>query len=152
MRYGLTAALAAAAILAATQASAGGMAGGRGAGGSHGFGGFHAIHGFGGFHGFYAPRFPFNQRDFLVDSPYGPFGSARPEGWQGGAYSGGVTAGFDDYGEGDDYFPEDLHFRVDEPFGPGDIGNRPPPPEPYDEQPWEGSRLAPWHGYGPDDQ
>jgi hypothetical protein len=75
---------------------------------------------------------------------------AQSEGWSGGAYSAGV-AGFD-YDADDDFAPEDLHFRVQDSFGPGDIGRPPPPPQPYDEGPWDGARMDPWHGYQPDDQ
>jgi len=46
----------------------------------------------------------------------------------------------------DDYDIEDLHFRVQEPFGPGDIGR---PPIPGDENvPYMPERPDLWQGYG----
>jgi hypothetical protein len=129
------------AMLAATataNAHMGGM-GGRSSGDFHGSHGFH-------------PRplpFHFHQRNLRVAFPDAGFGSARSEGWGGGAYSAGL-AGFD-YDEADDFAPEDLHFRVQDSFGPGDIGRPSPPPQPYDYGPWEAARMDPWHGYEPDD-
>jgi hypothetical protein len=46
----------------------------------------------------------------------------------------------------------DLHFRVQEPFGPGDLGRPLPPPEtgsPYMSDMRD--RMAPWPGYEPRD-
>jgi len=104
----------------------------------------------GGFHGFHRGAFPFRYHpyNFVAASPHERFGRAQPEGWGGGAYSAGV-AGFD-YDDDNDFAAEDLHFRVQDSFGPGDIGRPSPPPEPYDDQPYEGARLDPWHGYGQD--
>jgi opacity protein-like surface antigen len=130
----------AAAMLAATataDAHMGGM-GGRFSGGFHGFHGFHSR----------PSPFHFHRRDFRIAFPNAEFGSARSEGWGGGAYSGDV-AGFD-YGEDDDFAPEDLHFRVQDSFGPGDIGRPSPPPQPYDDGPWDATRMDPSHGYEPD--
>lgn len=133
----------AAAILAAAasaEAHMGGMAG-RPSAGSHGF------HGFRGFHS----RLPFHNPgfNFALGSPRLRFGRAQFEGWGGGAYSAGVV-GFD-YDQDDDFAPDDLHFRVQDRFGPGDIGRKPPPPpEPYDNGPWEAARMDPWHGYESD--
>ena len=75
------------------------------------------------------------------------FARQQFDGWGGGAYSGDVAAyGYD--GD-DDFAPEDLHFRVQESFGPGDIGRpSPPPPQAYDNGPWDSARMDPWHGYG----
>ncbi len=128
------------AILAATtsvEARMGGM-GGRPSGGFRGFHGFHSR----------AVPFRFHQFNFALASPRERFGNARFEGWGGGAYSGDV-AGFD-YDENDDFAPEDLHFRAQDSFGPGDIGRESPPPEPYDGAPWDASRMEPRYGYAPD--
>jgi hypothetical protein len=124
------------AILATTMSAGAHMggAGGRAAGGFHGS------------YGFRARPFPFRYHRYdFVGFPYARFGTARSEGWGGGAYSAGV-AGFD-YDTDDDFAPEDLHFRVQDSFGPGDIGRQAPPPEPYDDGPWHGARMDPWHGY-----
>src|ERR1700722_6071787 len=132
--------LIAAVMLAATataDAHTGGM-GGRASSGFHGFRGSHS-----------RPfLFHSHRHNFRAAFPDAEFGRPQSEGWGGGAYSGNV-AGFD-YDEGDYFAPEDMHFRVQDSFGPGDIGRSPPPPEPYDDGPWEGARMDPWHGYEPD--
>ena len=104
----------------------------------------------GGFHGFHSRplRFHLHQRDLIVAFPNATFGSARLEGWGGGAYSAGV-ADFDS-DQNNDFAAEDMHFRVQDSFGPGDIGRPPPPPEPYAGGPWDAARLDPWHGYDDD--
>jgi hypothetical protein len=105
-----------------------------------------------GFHGFHGNRtgpFRFGQRNFWPGSPRFRFGTARFEGWGGGAYSAGV-AGFD-YDDDDGFAPDDLHFRVQESFGPGDIGQPARPPVAYDYGPWGTARMDPWHGYEPSD-
>jgi hypothetical protein len=66
-----------------------------------------------------------------------------------------VTGGYGDYDYGadaDDYGPYDddidnLHFRAQEPFGPGDIG-RPPAEE---DAPYVSERMGSWRGYQPQD-
>lgn len=128
------------AILAAT-ASADAHRGGMGGRAS----GFHD--GFHGSHGFHSPGFLFHlhHHGFGAPFPRSRFGSTRFEGWSGGPYSAGV-ADFD-YGGDSDFAPEDLHFRVQESFGPGDIGRPTPPPERYDNGPGDAARMDPWHGY-----
>jgi len=129
------------AAIIATAASAdarGGGMGGRPSAGFHGFRGFHSR------------PFGFRGRGFIPGFSNLGFGTARYEGWGGGAYSGDV-AGFD-YDDDNDFAAEDLHFRVQDSFGPGDIGRPPPPPEPYDYGPWGAARMDPWHGYEPDDE
>jgi hypothetical protein len=123
------------AVLSATAtayAHMGGV-GGRSPGGVHGF------------HGFHSRSFPFgfHRYNFGVG-----FSNGRAAGWGGGAYSGDV-AGFG-YDGDDDFAPEDLHFRVQESFGPGDIGRQAAPDETYDYGPGEAARMDPWHGYEPD--
>jgi hypothetical protein len=111
------------------------------AAGMHGLGrggfshdGFHG----GWFHGHrvIAP-FPFNR---FGPGPYGDWGG------------GGIAAG-GDYENGDyvaaDEGLDGMHFRVQEPFGPGDLG-RPMPPPP-DSGPWDTARLDPSNGYEPQD-
>jgi hypothetical protein len=133
------------AALLTAAASADAHMGGMGGRSSSGFHGFHGTHGF-------HSRFPFHYYgpNFAVTFPGERFGTARNEGWSGGAYSGDV-AGFD-YDDDSDFAAEDLHFRVQDSFGPGDIGRPPPPPEPYDYGPWGAARMDPWHGYEPDDE
>lgn len=145
MRYSLLASLTAAAFVLAAPAVAHmtGMGGGRVGDFGHGFG-----HGHPGFHIGPLP-FPFHERNLVVPFPNVRFGEARFEGWGGGAYGGDVAAAYDD--EGEDFTPEDLHFRVEEPFGPGDIG-RQPPPEPYAARPWDGARDNSLRGYEPQDR
>jgi hypothetical protein len=135
-----------AAIIAATasaDAHMGGM-GGRSSGGFHG--GFHGVH------GFHSRSFLLRPNNFRFGFPQARFGRLRFEAAGGGAYSADVAAGdYGDYDESDDYAPEDLHFRVQDSFGPGDIGRpSPPPPQAYDNGPWDSARMDPWHGYEPD--
>lgn len=113
----------------------------------HGMGGFHG-HGFGFPHRF-RPHFfrqlnPFHQRQ--------PNFGAGFVSHQSNIVTGGY--GDDDYASGDDsgsYEDDDidnLHFRVQEPFGPGDIGR--PPVRAEEEAPYMSDRTDPWHGYAPD--
>lgn len=102
--------------------------------GGHGFG----FHGFGrhGFVGFHQPDFRF-----------GDFASHRITVFTGGP-------GDYDYANEDDSGPyeddiDNLHFRVQEPFGPGDIGR--PPVRAEEDAPYLSDRGAPWHGYEPQD-
>ena len=116
-----------------------------GMGGRSSGGGFH-----GGFHGVHSGRTFFGPHNFRFRNPRLRFARQQFDGWGGGAYSGDVAAyGYD--GD-DDFAPEDLHFRVQESFGPGDIGRpSPPPAQTYDNGPWDSARMDPWHGYGSDD-
>jgi hypothetical protein len=139
MRHMFWAALAAA-IIAATPATA--HMGEMGGGGSGGFGhGGHQFH-------FGPLPFPFHEQRLMAGFPNARFGEARFEGWGGGAYGGDVEAYDPDEG---DFTAEDLHFRVQEPFGPGDVGRR-PPPGPYASGPWEGAGQDAWDGYESDDR
>ena len=83
------------------------------------------FHGFRGFHGY--PPAAFQSRGV------GRFGAGRFAG-------NGETVGGDDMDDYDDsYDPglDALHFRVQEPFGPGDIGRPQAPPEgPYNPAAW----------------
>jgi hypothetical protein len=115
-----------------------------GAGCFHGSGGFHGFQGFHGFRGFRSGPFPF---PFRPNNFGRGFQGAR-SGWAGGPYSAGV-ADFDS-DEGDGFAGGDLHFRVQESFGPGDIGRPTPPQRPEDYGQWDAARMDPWHGYGPD--
>jgi hypothetical protein len=94
--------------------------------GRHGGPGY--FHGFRGFHG--QPRVAFGNRGF------GGFGTGRFAG-------NGEVAGDDYTGDYDDsYDPglDALHFRVQEPFGPGDIGRPQAPERPYEpEGPYDDS-------------
>ena len=67
------------------------------------------------------------------------------------------TGGYGDYdyaADEDDYGPyaddiDNLHFRAQEPFGPGDIGR--PPVRAEEDAPYPSDRADPWHGYEPRD-
>ena len=89
-------------------------------------------------------RFAFAPFVFRPAFPQTQFGSARFEGWSGGAYSADVAAS-EDVG----LDPDNIYFRVQEPFGPGDLG-RPQPPEGLgDMDTWEGPRPLPPYATGP---
>lgn len=62
-------------------------------------------------------RLGFAPFDFRPAFPHAQFGQPRFEGWSGGAYSSDAVASED---EGID--PDNMIFRVQEPFGPGDLG------------------------------
>jgi hypothetical protein len=94
-------------------------------------------------------RFGFHPHVFVLAFPNERFGRARFEGWSGGAYSSDVAA-YDD-SEDEDSGGEDMHFRVQDRFGPGDIGRPTPPEPPRDDGAWDGQRLDPWHGYEPEE-
>lgn len=129
MRILIHAALAGAIVVAgASPVLSRGMAGGfaRSAG-AHAFGNISAqpLH------------FAFAPLVFRVGFPQARFGQARFEGWSGGAYSADVAASED---VGID--PDNIYFRVQEPFGPGDLG-RPQAPQPPSEMGgWEGPPPA----------
>ncbi|MGH6889156.1 MAG: hypothetical protein ACREHF_08180 [Rhizomicrobium sp.] len=136
------------AALGCAGADAHGTMGGRGAGGFMHFGGFHRHPVAAGFARF---RFGRSFRGFRFGRPYQGFRfRSFPE-------SSETVAGDDDmydydtggfgYDEGD---LADMHFRVEDSFGPWDVGLRPPPPD-YASGPWEDARMDPWHGYEPQD-
>ena len=89
-------------------------------------------------------RFGFRPFVFRPAFPQERFGSARFLGWSGGAYSGDVAATED---EGTD--PDNIYFRVQEPFGPGDLGRPEPAEGPGDMGTWEGPRPPPSYANGP---
>lgn len=101
---------------------------------------------FGGFHRHPWPanhfRFPLRRRPFAAFR-FGRF----PE-------TGEMVAGDDYTDDYDDAYSDgdlaDMHFRVDESFGPWDVPTRPMMREPTDTGPWDAARMDPWHGYEPD--
>lgn len=122
-----------------------GVAGGAAGGGhlSPGFGGhgFGPRHGLIFHHGFFRPVRPFHRPFFNFGAGFRSHQSNEFSGGYGGNDSD------DDYGGyGDDI--EDLHFRVQEPFGPGDIGRPPARADqdvPYDSgDPRDGNGPADW--------
>ena len=119
----------------------GGMGGASARVSVHSFAGIHG-HGFGFHHRFHQFREP----DFHFGAG---FRSHRLVEVTGG-YGDYDYASENDYGPyGDDDDIDDLHFRVQEPFGPGDIGQR-PPVRAEGEGPYLSDRMDPWHGYGPE--
>ena len=85
------------------------------------------------------PFFPFHQ-------PHVRFGHFRQRNMQSTVGYGG-----DDYDDNyDDDAISNLHFRVQEPFGPGDIGR--PPVGAEAEGPYMGDRFGPPPGYEPEDR
>lgn len=149
MKVWLAAALASAALAFsvpgdAHMGGAGGMGGGRGVGFGHATGGFRG-HGFA-FH----TRLP---RDFnRFHSPHFRFGGFRLH--QLGLTTGG-SADYDYASDEDDYGPggddiDNLHFRAQEPFGPGDIGR--PPGRAEADAPYMSDRMDARHGYEPQDR
>lgn len=91
-------------------------------------------------------RFAFSPFAFRSAFPQAHFGQARFEGWSGGAYSADAVASED---EGID--PDNMIFRVQEPFGPGDLG-LPRQSMREREGPWsnEAGPMSP-RDYGPPD-
>jgi hypothetical protein len=120
----------------------GGMGGPSASAAAHATVGLHG-HGFG-FRGF-LPR-PFNR----FPSSHFRFGDFRSH--QLGIFTGG-SGDFDYATDEDDYGPDagddidNLHFRVQEPFGPGDIGR--PPVRAEADAPYMSDRMDPWHSYEP---
>src|SRR5437016_584201 len=74
---------------------------------------------------------------------FGGFRSHTVPVFTGGAGDFDYAADEEDYGPetGDDI--DNLHFRVQEPFGPGDIGR--PPVRAEEDAPYMSGRMAPWH-------
>lgn len=105
--------------------------------GGHGFGPRHGLI----FHrGFFRPVRPFHR-------PFFNFGAGFRS-----HQSNEFVGGYGDYDSGDDYGAygddiEELHFRVQEPFGPGDIGR--PPARAEEDVPYGSG--APREGNGPAD-
>ncbi len=137
MRQWIIAAAAAAALLGASYSThAGARMASSGGGRMHGF-----ARGFRGFHG---RPFGFDFGRGFAPSRFGQIG------FRGGEVAAGDDD-VDDYDEGGDDGLGNMHFRVQESFGPWDVGRRPPPaPEPYDSGPWDAARMDAWHGYEPD--
>jgi hypothetical protein len=102
-----------------------------------------SFHGRGfGFHHRFLAAFPFRQRKFDFGEGFRSHQLVEAT----GGYGDYDYASDDDYGPypGDDI--DNLHFRVQEPFGPGDIGRR-PPVRAEQEAPYVSDRMDPWHGY-----
>jgi len=105
----------------------GGGSAGAGAHGGAGFGhGFGFHHGSGFHHGF-GFRPSFLPPSHLFHQPHYNFGAGFRSHQSGGLAGGAGDDTSDDYGAYADDI-SDLHFRVQEPFGPGDIGRPLPPP------------------------
>ena len=102
-------------------------------------------HGFG-FH--HLPQ-PFN-RFHPAHFRFGGFRSHQLGVFTGGAGDFDYATDEDDYGPdaGDDI--DNLHFRVQEPFGPGDIGR--PPMRAEADAPYKSDRMDTWPGYEPRDR
>ena len=96
-----------------------------------------------GFH--HLPR-PFN-RFHPTHFRFGGFRSHELGLFTGGPADYDYAADEDDYGPdaGDDI--DNLHFRAQEPFGPGDIGR--PPVRAEADAPYFSDRMDAWHGYEP---
>jgi len=103
-------------------------------------------HGFGFHHRFLPPQNLFRRPDFDFGAG---FRSRRLVETTGG-YGDYDDASEDDYGSYAEDDIDNLHFRVQEPFGPGDIGRRPPVRAEGD-APDLSDRMDPWHGYEPED-
>ena len=103
-------------------------------------------HGYGIQHRFLAPNNLFHSPNFRFGAG---FVLRRP---------GVVTGGYGDYdyaSDADDYGPyavddiDNLHFRVQEPFGPWDVGR--PPVRADSDAPYVWDRMEPWRNYRPQD-
>ena len=105
--------------------------------------GFH--HGFRVHSPFFSPLHPFHQRQ----PNFGAGFASRQSNVLAGGYGDSDDSYDDDY---DNSYVDDsisnLHFRVQEPFGPGDIGRRPVPDE--EDAPYMPERMEPGPGYEPD--
>ena len=126
----------------------GGMGGGSaGAHAAVGFGGhgvgFH--HGFGFHHRFLPPTQLFHEPGFDFGAGFRSHGSRVVT----GGYEDDDYASDDDYGSYSDEDIENLHFRAQEPFGPGDIGRETDREEP--KAPYMPDRMGSWQGYRPED-
>ena len=109
------------------------VGGGMAAGSAHANVGLHG-HGFGFHHFLPRPTNQFHRPHFR----FAGFGSHRVA---------SVAGGYGDYDEAYDDDIGNLHFRVQEPFGPGDIGR--PPVRAEADAPYDSERMKPWDGYGP---
>jgi hypothetical protein len=118
-----------------------GMGGASASASAHATAGNHG-HGF----GFRRPTIRFHSPHFR----FGDFRSHELGVFMGGAGDFDYASDEGDYGPdaGDDI--DNLHFRVQEPFGPGDIG-RPPVRADADAR-YLSDRMEVWHGYGPQDR
>ena len=91
-------------------------------------------------------RFGFAPFTFRSAFPQARFGQPRFEGWAGGAYSADAVASED---EGND--PDNMIFRVQEPFGPGDLGLPRQARRPLAGGPRDEAGPMPPQDYGPPD-
>lgn len=123
--------------------SADAMGGGSAGAPAHAMGGFHG-QGFGFHHGFAShPRF---FRPFHPSHRQQPDFGAGFASHQSNVLAGGYGDTSDDSYSNDDI--EDLHFRVQEPFGPGDIGR--PPASAEEDAPYMSEGTDPGPGYAPE--
>ena len=126
------------------EAHMGGMRGASAGATAHATAGSHG-HGLG-FH--YGLPIPFN-RFRPAHFRFGGFRSHQLGIFTGGAGDFDYATDEDDYGPdaGDDI--DNLHFRAQEPFGPGDISR--PPVRSETDVPYMSDRMDAWHGYEPQD-
>ena len=103
-------------------------------------------HGFGFRHHFLPPTRLFHQPHFHFGAG---FASHRLSLVTGGYGDYDYAADEDNYGPYDDDI-DNLHFRVQEPFGPADIGR--PPPGAEDDAPYDSSPMDRVEGYAPDER
>lgn len=109
--------------------------------GGHAFG-FHRAPGF--HHRFLPPRHLFHQSHF----DFGAGFASRRLSEETGAFGDYAGAYGDDYDSYADEDIENLHFRVQEPFGPGDIGQ--PPRSADEDAPYLPDRMDSRRGDAPD--
>jgi len=135
--------------VAAPSAHAMGARGGASAGaaahvvvGFHGHG-FRFHHGFGFPPRFFRPAYPFLQPHFNFGAGF----VSHQQGVVTGGYGDEDYASDDDYGSYADDDIDNLHFRVQEPFGPGDIGR--PPVRAEEETPYMPDGMDPRSGFAP---
>lgn len=103
--------------------------------------------------GFHGPGFAFHYRflppSHLFRQPDFRFGEgfrSRRFAEAAGGYGDYDYASDDGYGPYEEDDIDNLHFRAQEPFGPGDIGSR-PPVRAEEDAPYVSDRTDPWHGY-----
>jgi hypothetical protein len=131
-------------LCAQADARMGGMGGASASASAHATAGIHG-HGFGFHHVLLRLTTRFHPTHFR----FGDFRSHELGVFTGGAGDFDYASDEGDYGPdaGDDI--DNLHFRVQEPFGPGDIGRLPVRAEA--DPPYMSDRIDPWHGYEPHD-
>jgi hypothetical protein len=103
-------------------------------------------HGFGFHHRFLGPTHLFHSPHYRFGAG---FASHRSHEVTGGYGGGDYASNDEDYGPYADDDIENLHFRAQEPFGPGDIGR--PPVHADADAPYMSDSMDSWHGYEPQD-